>query len=65
VIFITAATCAACGQSLRVQEDRRSQYPATGDLFVDLSDLANPVFSANCKNIQECNRYRAEHAVPS
>jgi hypothetical protein len=59
VIFITAATCAACGTALRVQEERRG-YPATGDLFIDLADPEHPKISANCKNIRECNARRQE-----
>jgi hypothetical protein len=58
MIFITAANCEVCGTPLRVQEERRGPYPATGDLFIDLSDPEHPKISANCKNIQTCQENR-------
>jgi hypothetical protein len=63
MIFITGVRCVVCGRTVTVQEAPRSQYPATGDLFIDLSDPAHPKISANCKNSRECQQYRTEHAV--
>lgn len=56
MIFITGIKCAVCGRPLNVQEDPRSRHPATGDLFINLSDPEHPEISANCKNIRECQR---------